>query len=505
MDAFQGLMSGFQVAFSLQGILFVFIGVFVGTFIGMMPGLGPISAIAIMIPITYSMDPTVALVMMAGVYYGAIFGGSSSSILLNAPGVAGTVATAFDGYPMAQQGKAGKALAIAAIASFTGGTVSVILLMLFTPMLSAVAVSFGPAEYFALMFMGLTAISSLSEGSTIKAFISATLGFIVVTIGIDSQTGTSRFTFGNPNLLEGIDFLVIALGLFALAEVCTLVLNRKDDTMSNNKELGSLRISKQDMKEMRGPMTRQSLLGFIIGVLPGAGATIASFIAYITEKKMAKNPEEFGKGSIKGLAAPETANNAATGGAFVPLLSLGIPGSGTTAVLLGAFLVLGVQPGPLLIQDRPEVFWGIIASMYVGNIFLLILNLPLIPYIAKVLRIPRPMLISLVIIFSLIGVYAISFNTFDLYLLVAFGIIGFLMRMFSFPAAPFILAFILGGMMEQALRQTLTISNGSLSIFWDKPIALTLIGISLLTILVPLFTNKRKLTAASPEQQKNIS
>ncbi|WP_209123514.1 tripartite tricarboxylate transporter permease [Alkalihalobacillus sp. BA299] len=492
MDAFQGLISGFQVAFSLEGILFVFIGVFVGTFIGMMPGLGPISAIAIMIPITYSMNPTVALVMMAGVYYGAIFGGSSSSILLNAPGVAGTVATSFDGYPMAQQGKAGKALAIAAIASFTGGTVSIVLLMLFTPILSAVAVSFGPAEYFALMFMGLTAISSLSEGSTIKAFISATIGFMVVTVGIDSQTGTSRFTFGSANLLEGIDFLVIALGLFALAEVCTLILNRKDDSMGENKNLGSLRLSKQDFKEMSGPMTRQSFLGFIIGVLPGAGATIASFIAYITEKKIAKNPEEFGKGSIKGLAAPETANNAATGGAFVPLLSLGIPGSGTTAVLLGAFLVLGVQPGPLLIVDRPEVFWGIIASMYVGNIFLLILNLPLIPYIAKVLKIPRPLLISLVIIFSLIGVYAISFNTFDLYLLVVFGIIGFLMRMLSFPAAPFILAFILGGMMEQALRQTLTISNGSFSIFLDKPIALALIGISLLTILFPLLKNRRK-------------
>jgi putative tricarboxylic transport membrane protein len=492
MEAFQGLMSGFQVAFSLEGILFIFIGVFVGTFIGMMPGLGPISAIAIMIPITYTMDPTVALVMMAGVYYGAIFGGSSSSILLNAPGVAGTVATAFDGYPMAQQGKAGKALAIAAIASFTGGTVSVILLMLFTPVLSAVAVSFGPAEYFALMFMGLTAISSLSDGSTIKAFISATLGFIVVTIGIDSQTGTSRFTFGNANLLEGIDFLVIALGLFALAEVCTLILNRKDDSMNNNKDLGSLRLTRQDMKEMSGPMTRQSFLGFIIGVLPGAGATIASFIAYITEKKLAKNPEEFGKGSIKGLTGPETANNAATSGAFVPLLSLGIPGSGTTAVLLGAFLVLGVQPGPLLIQDRPEIFWGIIASMYVGNIFLLILNLPLIPYIAKVLRIPRPLLISLVIIFSLIGVYAISFNIFDLYLLVAFGIIGFLMRMFSFPPAPFILAFILGGMMEQALRQTLTISNGSFGIFLDKPIALTLIFISVITLLIPLFTKKAK-------------
>ncbi|KIL51526.1 tripartite tricarboxylate transporter TctA [Jeotgalibacillus alimentarius] len=492
MDAFSGLMSGFQVAFSLEGLLFVFIGVFVGTFIGMMPGLGPISAIAIMIPITYSMDPSIALVMMAGVYYGAIFGGSSSSILLNAPGVAGTVATAFDGYPMAKQGKAGKALAIAAIASFTGGTVSVVLLMLFTPLLSAVAISFGPAEYFALMFLGLTAIASLADGSAIKAFISATLGFMVVTIGIDAQTGTSRFTFGNPNLLEGIDFLVVALGLFALAEVCTLVLNRNEKDDGQSKNIGSLRLSKQDIKEMSGPVSRQSFLGFIIGVLPGAGATIASFIAYITEKKIAKNPEEFGKGSIKGLAAPETANNAATSGAFVPLLSLGIPGSGTTAVLLGAFLVLGVQPGPLLVQDRPEIFWGIIASMYVGNIILLVLNLPLIPYISKILKIPRPLLISLVIIFSLIGVYAISFNTFDLYLLLAFGVIGFFMRMFSFPAAPFILAFILGGMMEQSLRQTLTISNGSFGIFLDKPIALSLIAVGLLTILFPLLKGRRK-------------
>lgn len=492
MDAFSGLMSGFEVAFSLEGLLFVFIGVFVGTFIGMMPGLGPISAIAIMIPITYSMDPSIALVMMAGVYYGAIFGGSSSSILLNAPGVAGTVATAFDGYPMAKQGKAGKALAIAAIASFTGGTVSVVLLMLFTPLLSAVAISFGPAEYFALMFLGLTAIASLADGSAIKAFISATLGFMVVTIGIDAQTGTSRFTFGNPNLLEGIDFLVVALGLFALAEVCTLILNRNEKDDGQSKNIGSLRLSKQDVKDMSGPVSRQSFLGFIIGVLPGAGATIASFIAYITEKKIAKNPEDFGKGSIKGLAAPEAANNAATSGAFVPLLSLGIPGSGTTAVLLGAFLVLGVQPGPLLVQDRPEIFWGIIASMYVGNIILLVLNLPLIPYISKILKIPRPLLISLVIIFSLIGVYAISFNTFDLYMLLAFGVIGFFMRMFSFPAAPFILAFILGGMMEQAFRQTLTISNGSLGIFLDKPIALSLIGVGLLTILFPLLKGRRK-------------
>lgn len=495
MGSMEGLFSGFQVAFSIEGILFVFLGVFIGTFIGMMPGLGPISAIAIMIPVTYSMDPALALVMMAGVYYGAVFGGSSSSILLNAPGISGTVATAFDGYPMAQQGKAGKALAIAAIASFTGGTISVILLMLFTPLLASVAVVFGPAEYFALMLMGLTAISSLSDGSTIKAMISAVLGFMAVTIGIDAQTGTQRFTFGNINLLEGIDFLVIALGLFALAEVCVLIFNRKDSSGGVSGNIGSLRLSREDVNEMKGPVTRQSFLGFLLGVLPGAGATIASFIAYVTEKRIAKRPEEFGKGSIKGLAAPEAANNAATGGAFVPLLSLGIPGSGTTAVLLGAFLVLGVQPGPLLVQDNPEVFWGIIASMYIGNVFLLVLNLPLIPYIAKVLKVPRPLLISLVIMFSLIGVYAISFNTFDLYILLLFGVAGFLMRIFSFPAAPFILAFILGGMMEQAMRQSLTISNGDWLIFVKSPISATLIGVALLSLIIPLLKKKPRLVA----------
>ncbi|GAQ16441.1 tripartite tricarboxylate transporter TctA family protein [Oceanobacillus picturae] len=486
MGSLEGIIAGFQVAFSLEGLLFVMIGVFVGTFIGMMPGLGPISAIAVMIPITFGMDPAPALVMMAGVYYGAIFGGSTSSILLNAPGVSGAVATAFDGYPMAQQGKAGKALAIAAISSFIGGTVSVILLMLLAPMLSSVAISFGPPAYFALMLMGLTAISSLSEGSTIKALISAVAGFMIVTIGIDAQTGTQRFTFGNVNLLEGIDFLVIALGLFALAEVCTLIIKRKDLSQENAHKLGSMRLSKQDFKDMSGPVTRHSFLGFILGVLPGAGATIASFISYITEKKLSKNPEEFGKGSVKGLAAPETANNAATSGAFVPLLSLGIPGSGTTAVMLGAFLVLGVQPGPLLMTDRPEIFWGIIASMYIGNVFLLILNLPLIPYFAKILKIPRPLLISLVIMFSIIGVYAISFNTFDLYMLLLFGVVGFVMRLFSFPAPPFILAFILGGMMEQAFRQSLTISNGSLTVFVQDPIALTLLIVALLSFVFPL-------------------
>ncbi|GLI86491.1 transporter [Rossellomorea marisflavi] len=489
MGSFDGLLQGFQLAFSLQGIMFVFIGVLIGTIIGMIPGLGPISAIAIMIPVTYGMDPTIALVMMAGVYYGSMYGGSTSSILLNAPGVAGTVATAFDGYPMAQQGKAGKALAISAIASFVGGTVSVILLMLFAPVLASVAIIFGPPEYFALMLLGLTAISSLSDGSTLKALTSAVLGFMVVTIGIDSQTGTSRFTMGNVNLLDGIDFLVIALGVFALAEVCFLILNRKAK-MSDFKNIGSLKLSKEDFKEMKGPMTRQSFIGFLLGVLPGAGATISSFVAYISEKKLAKKPEEFGKGSVKGLAAPETANNAATSGAFVPLLSLGIPGSGTTAVMLGAFLVLGVQPGPLLMTENPTIFWGVIASMYVGNVFLLILNLPLIPYFVKILSVPRPLLIALVIISSLVGVYAVSFSTFDLYLLVIFGIIGYLMRIFAFPAAPFILAFILGGMMEQALRQSLTISGGNWSIFYTSPLSVSLFVIAILALVVPAWRQR---------------
>lgn len=497
---FDGIIQGFQVAFSWEAIIFVFIGVLLGTIIGMIPGLGPITAIAIMIPVTYGMDPAIALVMMAGVYYGSMYGGSTSSILLNAPGVAGTVAASFDGYPMAQQGKAGKALAISAIASFVGGTVSVILLTLFAPALASVAIAFGPPEYFALMLLGLTAISSLTDGSTVKALISAVLGFMVVTIGIDSQTGTTRFTFGNVNLLDGIDFLIIALGLFALAEVCFLIVNRRQK-MKGLSNIGSLKLTKKDAKEMKGPLARQSLLGFILGVLPGAGATVSSFVAYITEKKLAKNPKEFGKGSIRGLTGPETANNAATSGAFVPLLSLGIPGSGTTAVMLGAFLVLGVQPGPLLMTENPNVFWGVIASMYIGNVFLLILNLPLIPYFVKILKVPRPLLISLVIISSLIGVYAVSFNTFDLYLLVIFGILGFLMRLFNFPAAPFILAFILGGMMEQSLRQSLTISGGSWSIFYTSPIAMSLIALAVIALVVPAIRDRIR---RKKEEKNNI-
>ncbi|WP_077328440.1 tripartite tricarboxylate transporter permease [Virgibacillus siamensis] len=490
MDVFQGLVQGFEVALSFDGLMFVFIGVVVGTIIGMIPGLGPITAIAVMIPITYGMDPAIALLLMAGVYYGAAYGGAASSILLNAPGVSEAVATTFDGYPMAKQGKAGKALAIAAIGSFVGGTISILFLTFFAPLLSKVAVSFGPPEYFALMLLGITAISSLAEGSTIKALISGVIGLMIATIGIDSQTGTMRFTFGNPHLLEGIDFLVIALGLFALAEVTSLIMGRKAK-MDDMHNVGSLKLSKKDYKELAPTMGRQSVLGFLVGVLPGAGGTISSFLGYITEKKISKKPEEFGKGSARGVAAPETANNAANNGAFVPLLSLGIPGSGTTAVMLGALIVLGIQPGPLLMTDHPDVFWGVIASMYIGNVILLILNLPLIPYLSRILLVPRPLLISLVIVFCVIGVYAISFSTFDLYLLLAFGIIGYVMRLIKFPAAPLLLAFILGGMLEQAFRQSLTISNGSFSIFFTSPIAACMLALAFLSFTVPLIRNNK--------------
>ncbi|WP_409526553.1 tripartite tricarboxylate transporter permease [Nitrincola sp. MINF-07-Sa-05] len=492
-------MYGFSIALDPTNLFYVFIGVFAGTIIGMLPGLGPISALALMIPITFSMDPASGLILMAGVYYGAIFGGSTSSILLNAPGVAGTVATSFDGYPMARQGKAGKALAIAAYASFVGGTISVIGLMLIAPLLSMVAVSFGPPEYFALMILGLTAVVSLSDKSLAKGLIAAVFGMMVSIVGIDLQTGTERYTFNSLNMLDGIDFLVVALGVFALAEVFVMLLRGDDNKGKKRKAIGSLKLSRSEVKEIAGPIGRSSVLGFFIGVLPGAGATIGSFLGYSMEKRLAKDGDTFGKGNIKGVAAPEAANNAACGGSFVPLLTLGVPGSGTTAVLLGALLVMGVTPGPMMMETRPDVFWGVIASMYIGNIFLLALNLPFIPLIAKILDAPRPLLLSMILIFCMVGVYGMNFNIFDLVMLLVFGLIGLAMRLYGFPAAPMILGLILGALMEESMRRALQISGGDWSIFTDKPISLWLLVIALLSLTAPslkkLYLKARTATA----------
>lgn len=491
-----GIMQGAITAFSVYNILMVAIGCFAGTFIGMLPGLGPISAIALMIPITYGMEPSSGLILIAGVYYGAIFGGSTSSILINAPGVAGTVASSFDGYPMAKNGQAGKALAIAAYASFSGGTIAAIFLLFAAPALASVSLSFQSSDYFALMVLGLTAVAAFSgKGKFLKAAIMTIFGLMLATVGTDSDSGMARFTFGRMDLIDGISFLLLAMAAFALSEALMNILENKKQSKEEEdalkKDLGTLKLTKEEVKEMVPTIGRSSVLGFFVGVLPGAGATIASFLAYGMERSIAKAKDKlgFGKGSIKGLAAPESANNAACSGSFVPLLTLGIPGSGTTAIILGALISYGVQPGPSMYIDSPELFWSVIISMYIGNLVLLVLNLPLIPYIAKLLAMPKQLLLPLIIFFSLVGVYLVTFNTFDIYMMTIFAVIALFLRIVDFPMAPMILGFILGGMMEDNLRRALTISDGSLSFLWERPITLSILILTVILLLVPVISD----------------
>ncbi len=486
----EGIMTGLSTAFTFTNILMVSLGVFAGTFIGMLPGLGPISAIALMIPITYGFEPSSGLILMAGVYYGAVFGGSTSSILLNTPGEAATVATSFDGYPLAQAGKAGKALATAAYSSFSGGTIGAIFLLLAAPALAVVSLSFQSADYFALMVMGLTAVSAFAgKGQFLKAVLMTILGVMLSTVGTDNSTGIQRFTLGQLDLIDGISFLLLAMATFALSEALISALKPGETRTAVAERFGSLKVSKQEFKEIAPSIGRSSVLGFFIGVLPGAGATIASFLAYGMEQALAKGKAklQFGKGSLKGLAAPETANNAASTGSFVPLLTLGIPGSGTTAVMLGALISYGVQPGPRLFAERPDVFWSVIVSMYLGNIVLLILNLPLIPYIARLLAVPKPFLVPFVLFFSLVGVYLVSFNNFDIYLMVGFAACALFFRLLDFPMAPMLLGFVLGGLLEENLRRALLINDGDLSFLWTRPITLVILVITAAVLFLPLY------------------
>jgi len=490
----EGILIGLTTALTPMNLAFVVAGCLVGTFIGMLPGLGPMSAIALMIPVAAGLDPAAGIILMAAVYYGAIFGGSTSSILINAPGVASTVATSFDGYPMAKKGKAGKALAIAAYSSFSGGVIGAILLLIAAPFLASVSLSFHSTDYFALMVLGLTAVAAFAgQGNVLKAMLMTVIGLMLSTVGTDQTQGIQRFTLGMIDLLDGVSFLLLVMATFALSEALMAILKPKDDA-SRLKEkeasanLGSMKISKEEVKEMAPVIGRSSFLGFLIGVLPGAGATIASFLAYGTEQRLA-GPEKgklFGKGSVRGLAAPETANNAAATGSFVPLLTLGIPGSGTTAIMLGALIGYGIQPGPRLYIDQPEVFWAVIVSMWIGNIILLVLNLPLIPYIAKVLAIPARFLLPLILFFSLIGVYFVSFNTFDIQLMIIFAVAAVVLRLLDFPLAPMILGFILGGMMEENLRRALLINDDSWSFLWERELTLTILVIAALTLFVPM-------------------
>ena len=485
----EGILIGLKTALSFQNLLMVMIGCFAGTIIGMLPGLGPMTAIALMIPITYGFEPSTGLILMAGVYYGAVFGGSTSSILINAPGVPGTVATSFDGYPMAQQGKAGKALAIAAYSSFAGGTIAAIFLLIAAPSLSKVSLSFRSPDYFGLMILGLTAVAAFSsKGNFLKAMMMVVFGLMLATVGQDTLSDISRFTFNTMNLSDGISFVLVVMATFAMSEALTIVIKGNDPAKAAKQismtELGSIKLDKVEIKKMAKTIPRASVLGFIVGVLPGAGATIASFLAYGMERNFVSDEEKqkFGKGSVQGLAAPETANNAACSGAFVPLLTLGIPGSGTTAVMLGALLGFGIQPGPRLYETNPEIFWSVIMSMYIGMVVLLILNLPLIPYIARILAVPRAFLIPMILFFSVAGIYLMSFNNFDIFLMIGIAVVATILRLYDFPMPPLILAFVLGGLMEENLRRSLLISDGSWAFLWNRPLTLCIMIVILIIV-----------------------
>ncbi|MBT4889944.1 MAG: tripartite tricarboxylate transporter permease [Rhodospirillales bacterium] len=492
----EGILLGLATAFTIKNLLMVIAGCLIGTLIGMLPGLGPMSIIAIMIPIAIKIgDPSAALILLAGVYYGAIFGGSTSSILINAPGVAGTVATSFDGYPMARKGQAGKALTIAAIASFSGGTIGAILLMGFAPALSSVALLFHSAEYFALMIVGLSAIAAFAgKGMVVKALLMTVMGLLMSTVGESALFNAPRFTMGISDLQSGFSFITLAMALFALPEALYLVLDPKRGKQSStSNEIKNLRITKEEAIKIAPVIGRQSIQGFLIGVMPGAGATIASFLGYAVERNIAKGEEqdEFGKGSIKGLAAPEAANNAACTGSFVPLLTLGIPGSGTTAILLGALIALNVNPGPRLMIDNPDVFWAVIISMYIGNLVLIFLNLPMIPYIAKLLTIPRNYLIPFILFFTMIGAYIGQNNATELLILVGLGVFATLLRFANYPLAPLLIGFILGGMMEDNFARAVNLTDG-IDFMYERPMTLVLLLIGLAMIAVPIYRRRWK-------------
>ncbi|MGB1154658.1 MAG: tripartite tricarboxylate transporter permease [Paracoccaceae bacterium] len=491
----EGLLLGLGTAFSITNILMVVGGCLVGTFIGMLPGLGPMSIIAIMIPIAITIgDPSAAIILLAGVYYGAIFGGSTSSILINAPGVASTVATSFDGYPMARQGKAGKALTVAAIASFSGGTIGAILLMIFAPALATVALLFHSAEYFALMVVGLSAIAAFAgTGQVGKALLMTLLGLIMATVGEGALFNLPRFTMGIMDLQSGFGFITLAMAMFALPEALYLVLDpARSNSGKANEDIKDLRITREEARAIAPVIGRQSIQGFLIGVLPGAGATIASFLGYAVERNIASKEDQaqFGKGSVKGLAAPESANNAACTGSFVPLLTLGIPGSGTTEILLGALIALNVSPGPRLMVDQPEIFWSVIISMYVGNVILLILNLPLIPYIAKVLTIPRNYLIPFILFFTLMGAYIGQNNATELLILVGFGICATVLRFADYPLAPLLIGFILGRMLEDNFSRSMQLYDG-FSFVLERPMTMGLLALAVLLVALPSYRARR--------------
>jgi putative tricarboxylic transport membrane protein len=489
-DILHNLAYGFSIVMAPMNLLYCFLGVAVGTLIGVLPGLGPAATIALLLPSTFHIPPVSAIIMLAGIYYGGMYGGSTTSILVNIPGEAASVVTCLDGYQMARKGRAGPALGISALGSFIGGTLSIIGLIFLAPPLASMALDFGPPEYLSLMLLGLVLLTFLASGSMVKALVMAAFGFFLGSIGLDIVTSHARFSFGSNTLMDGVGLIPVVMGLFGVAEVIENIEKKPDRQVFDTKIRGLLP-NRQDWRDSLGPIARGSLIGFLLGVLPGGGVIISSFASYAVEKKVSRNPENFGKGAIQGVAGPETANNAATGGAFVPLLTLGIPSNPVMALLLAALMIHGVQPGPLPIQQAPELFWGVVASMYVGNIMLLVLNLPLIGLSVKILKIPYVTLFPLILVFCLIGAYSLNSNPYDMLTMVVFGVIGYFMRKYGYEAAPLVLAFVLGPMFESALRQSLLMSHGSMIIFFERPISAALMGTATLLLVLPLFMRRR--------------
>ena len=491
-----GLAQGFSVALDPFNLFLVLAGCFAGTLIGALPGLGPINGVAILIPIAYSLQfpPESAIILLAGIYYGAEYGGRISSILLNVPGDASAVMTTLDGNPMAKSGNAGKALSLSAVASFVGGTFAVVLLAMFGPLIASYAVTFSPSDYVALMVFAFACLASLVGANPVKTLLGAVIGLMLASIGIDANTGVIRYTFGVPDLLAGIDFLVVVIGLFGMAELIHLVEQQVTGKL-RAVQVDKSFVSFADLMRVRWTVARSSVIGFFIGVLPGTGASVASAVAYGTEKRMQGSPDTFGKGDIRGLAAPESSNNAAAGGAMVPMLTLGIPGSGTTAILLGALLLFNVTPGPLMFEQRPEVAWGLIASMFIGNFALLIINLPLVGLFARLLTIPQQYLTPMIAVLAFIGVYSVVSNPHDLYMIVGLGVFGWLLRKLDFSLAPVILGFVLGGLFEDNLRRALSISAGDWSVLVTSPDSVVLYILAAVVVIVPIWLGRRGMKA----------
>lgn len=497
MDILSNLFHGLSIAISPGNLLFCFIGVVAGLLIGALPGLGPSAGLAIILPVTFGLaDPIAGIILLAGIYYGAMYGGSITSILLGVPGDPASVMTVADGYPLAQQGRGGAALGITALGSFIGGTISVILFTILGPLLAKVALSFGPPEYFALMILGLTLVSNFTEKSILKAFLSAAVGIFISIIGLDLVTGMPRFTFGSTELYDGIDFVVVALGLYGITEILMALEEDQVPFKFDKKELNWRKIlpDARDWALSKWHILRSTAIGFLMGMLPGSGATICTFVSYAVAKNVAP-PERkklFGKGAIEGVAAPETANNCSSVAAFVPLLTLGVPGSASTAVIMGALLMFGLQPGPMLWDNNPDFIWGLIGSMYIGNTMLLILATVCIPIFVRMLEVPFAILNAVVMAFILVGSYSMGSSMFEVGLTIFFGMVGYLMRKLDYPAPPMILALVLGGMMESSLRQTMIISNGSIGIVFTRPISGIIMAVALGSVAWTMYKSLRK-------------